>query len=91
MDTIRLSNLLSVRDPRRGESRMAFHFTNKPDEATHIMYTEFEDLLSLYVFAAGRDWNAHKEETLKICEEKEIARDWRLMWMVTSTGADTTE
>ncbi|RKK12945.1 hypothetical protein BFJ66_g3962 [Fusarium oxysporum f. sp. cepae] len=31
MDTIRLSNLLSVRDPRRGESRMAFHFTNKPD------------------------------------------------------------
>ncbi|RKL49080.1 hypothetical protein BFJ70_g2012 [Fusarium oxysporum] len=55
------------------------------------MYTEFEDLFSLYVFAAGRDWNAHKEETLKICEEKEIARDWRLMWMVTSTGADTTE
>ena len=55
------------------------------------MYTKFEDLLSLYVFAAGRDWNAHKEETLKICEEKEIARDWRLMWMVTSTGADTTE
>ena len=60
-------------------------------QVTHIRYTEFEDLLSLYVFAAGRDWNAHKEETLKICEEKEIARDWRLMWMVTSTGADTTE
>ncbi|EXL96337.1 hypothetical protein FOIG_11298 [Fusarium odoratissimum NRRL 54006] len=108
MDTIRLCSLLSVRDPRRGESRMAFHFTRKPDgsileptfdgvmraynlEVTHIMYTEFEDLLSLYVFAAGHDWNALKEETLKICEEKKIARDWRLMWMGTSTRADTME
>lgn len=60
-------------------------------EVTQIMYTDFEDLLSLYVFAAGHDWTAHKEETLKICEEKEISIDWRLMWMVTSIRVDTTE
>ncbi|KAF5535893.1 hypothetical protein FPHYL_13090 [Fusarium phyllophilum] len=108
MDAISLPNLITVPNPRPGESRMAFHFTRKPDssiqeprfddvmraydlEATKIMYTEFEDLLTLYVFATGDDWTAHKEETLRICEEKAIDRDWRLLRMVMSVCVENTE
>lgn len=108
MDFISLLNLITVRDPEPGESRMAFHFTRRPEssipeprfddvmraynlELTQITYTEFEDMLTLYVFAAGCDWTAHREETMKICEEREIDTDWRLMRMVMSTCVDNTE
>ncbi|CZR48069.1 uncharacterized protein FPRO_12679 [Fusarium proliferatum ET1] len=108
MDFISLLNLITVRDPEPGESRMAFHFTRRPEssipeprfddvmraynlELTQITYTEFEDMLTLYVFAAGCDWTAHREETMKICEEREIDTDWRLMRMVMSACVDNTE
>lgn len=108
MDFISLFNVITVRDPEPGESRMAFHFARKSESSTQeprfddvmqayklevnqITYTEFEDLLTLYVFAAGFDWTAHKEETMKICEEEEIDTDWRLMRMVISTCVDNTE
>ncbi|KAF4953275.1 hypothetical protein FGADI_6141 [Fusarium gaditjirri] len=57
-------------------------------EFTDIIYNECETMLSLYVFAAGHDWNAHREETLKRCEEEQIARDWPLTRMGTSTCVD---
>ncbi|CCT73180.1 uncharacterized protein FFUJ_10145 [Fusarium fujikuroi IMI 58289] len=108
MDVISFLDLITVRDPEPDESRMAFHFTRKPEsstqeprfddvmraynlEVTQITYTEFEDMLTLYVFAAGFDWTAHKEEAMKICEEREIDTDWRLMRMVISTCVDNTE
>ncbi|KAF5696480.1 hypothetical protein FMUND_15686 [Fusarium mundagurra] len=76
----------SIQEPRFDDVLRAYNL-----EVTKIMYTEFEDLLTLYVFAAGDDWTAHKEETLKICEEKEIDRDWRLVRMVMSACVENME
>ncbi|KAF5645859.1 uncharacterized protein FTJAE_2289 [Fusarium tjaetaba] len=108
MDFISMLKLITVRVPEPGESRMAFHFTRKPDssiqepkfddvlrayssEVTDIVYTEFEEWLTLYVFAAGYDWATHHERMKKICDEKEIGTDWRIMRMVASTCVDNTE
>ncbi|KAF5599563.1 hypothetical protein FPANT_3316 [Fusarium pseudoanthophilum] len=108
MDFVSMFKLITVRDPEPGESRMAFHFTRKPEssiqgpkfdevirayspEVTEIVYTEFEELLTLYVFAGGYDWSTHHERMMKICEEKEIGTDWRLVRMVASTCVDNTE
>ncbi|KAF5685655.1 hypothetical protein FDENT_6126 [Fusarium denticulatum] len=93
MDFISMFKLITVRDPEPGESRMAFHFVRKPESSSKSQDStmSFEQMLTLYVFAGGYDWTAHKEETLKICEEKEIERDWRLMRMVMSACVDNTE
>ncbi|KAF5588554.1 uncharacterized protein FSUBG_11474 [Fusarium subglutinans] len=53
----------SIHEPRFDDVMRAYDL-----EVTNIMYTEFEEMLTLYVFAAGYDWTAHKQETLKICE-----------------------
>ncbi|KAF5248179.1 hypothetical protein FANTH_6109 [Fusarium anthophilum] len=76
----------SIQEPRLDDVMRAYDF-----EVTKIMYTKFEEMLTLYVFTAGYDWTAHKQETLKICEEKKIDRDWRLMRMVMSACVDNTE
>jgi DNA polymerase III psi subunit len=60
-------------------------------ENTQVLYTEVEELLSLYVFAAGHDWTAHGKEIMDICHEMEIFRDWRLVFMAASTCVDNTE